>query len=97
MPGIVRTILDVHTGHAARPGPYHKTYYAEGSPDVYANNEHVVRKSDPLTCGDKALAHSPNVFANNIPVHRKDDATTGHGTWPSVKAETGSGDVIVNG
>lgn len=94
MPGIVRTNKDAHTGHSGTP--FHKTFYAAGSPNVFVNNEAVVRKGDSLACGDKALGVSPNVFVNNIKVHRQGDATTGHGSWAPCSAATGSSDVFAN-
>lgn len=98
MPGQVRTNKDLHVGHASpSPNPFHQTPYASGSPDVYANDENVVRIGDPTYCGDPAASGSPNVFANNIPVHRQYDATAGHGSWVPNAALTGSTDVIVNG
>ena len=96
MPGIVRTNVDTHVGHSGYRSPYHKTYYASGSGNVYANNEQVVRKNDSLACGDKALGTSSNVYANNILVHRQGDATTGHGNWTPNSAATGSTNVFVN-
>jgi len=97
MPGIVRTNLDFHAGHASpTPGPFHQTAYAVGSSNVKANQEQVVRINDTTSCGDPAVQGSPNVFANNIPVHRNSDATGGHGSWVPNSAATGSGDVIVN-
>lgn len=97
MPAVVRRNADHHVGHSSNsPGPFHKTYYAQGSPNVFVNHEPVIRKGDPLACGDKAQETSPNVFANNILVHRKGDLTTGHGSWPPVPAETGSPNVFAN-
>ncbi len=96
MPEVVRRNQDHHVGHTGRPGPYHKTYYKEGSPNVFVNNEPVIRQNDPLVCGDRAKGTSPNVYANNILIHRKGDATTGHGAWPPVTAETGSPNVFAN-
>lgn len=94
MPGIVRTNKDAHTGHSGKP--FHKTFYASGSANVFVNNEPVVRKGDSLACGDRANAVSPNVFANNIAVHRQGDATTGHGSWAPSVAATGSDNVFAN-
>lgn len=96
MPGIVRTNKDTHTGHSGNRVPYHKTFYATGSPNVFANNEPVVRKGDSLGCGDRAIGSSSNVYVNNRLVHRKDDATSGHGNWVPCQAETGSTDVFAN-
>jgi uncharacterized Zn-binding protein involved in type VI secretion len=98
MPGIVRVGTDSHVGHASpTPNPFHKTSYASGSPNVFADGAAVVRKGDSTGCGDPAVGASPNVFANGIAVHRKGDATSGHGSWVPNAAATGSGDVIVNG
>jgi len=96
MPSAVRK-YDVHIGHASPSrGPFHKTFYNDGSPDVFVNSRNIQRIGDPLSCGDAAAAGSPDVFANVIPVHRVDDATTGHGSWVPNAAETGSDDVFVN-
>jgi len=98
MPGAVRTNLDIHVGHASpTPNPFHQTAYASGSPDVFVNNEKVVRIGDVTYCGDPAVGASPNVFANNIAIHRQFDATGGHGSWVPNSAATGSTDVIING
>ena len=44
MPAITRTNKDSHVGHASpTPNPFHKTAYAEGSQNVYTNNEMTVR------------------------------------------------------
>jgi hypothetical protein len=94
MTGIVRKNADAHTGHSGVP--FHKTFYASGSPSVFVNNEAVVRKGDSLACGDKASGTSPNVYANNILVHRQGDATTGHGSWAPCSAATGSANVFAN-
>lgn len=97
MPGLVRINRDAHIGHdCPGGGPFHKTYYASGSANVFANNEKVVRLGDATVCGDRALVGSPNVFANNIAVHRRADATTGHGCWVPNQAETGSPNVYIN-
>lgn len=95
MTGIVR-VYDTHVGHAGSGVPYHKTFYNQGSPDVFADNRKVVRKGDKCICGDPAVGASPNVFANNKPVHRKGDSTGGHGNWIPNAAQTASGDVLVN-
>lgn len=98
MPAIVRVGVDSHVGHASpTPNPFHKTSYAAGSPDVYANGAAVVRKGDSTGCGDPAVGASPNVYANGIAVHRLGDSTGGHGSWVPNAAATGSGDVFVNG
>jgi hypothetical protein len=96
MTGVVRTNADSHNGHAGYRVPYHKTSYASGSGNVFANNESVVRKGDSLACGDKAVGASSNVFANNIPVHRQGDPTSGHGNWVPNAAATGSANVFAN-
>lgn len=97
MPEVVRTNVDLHVGHASpSPGPFHQTSYAVGSPNVFANNEKVVRIGDTTVCGDPAVGCSPNVFANNICVHRKGDATGGHGSWVPNAAQTGSPNVFAN-
>lgn len=98
MPGIVRTNLDQHVGHASpSPAPFHQTKYATGSPTVYINNERVVRKGDTTYCGDPAVGASGTVFCDGIPVHRKGDATDGHGSWVPNSAETGSDTVFADG
>lgn len=98
MPGIVRTNVDIHVGHASpTPSPFHQTAYAVGSPNVFTNNENTVRIGDTTSCGDPASAGSPNVFANNIPVHRLTDSTAGHGSWVPNSAATGSDNVFANG
>ena len=98
MPGIVRTNLDKHVGHASpTPNPFHQTAYELGSPDVFINNEKVVRKGDTTYCGDPAVGHSPDVYVNGIPVHRKNDATGGHSSWVPNQAATGSDTVFANG
>lgn len=98
MPGVVRTNKDKHVGHASpTPNPFHQTKYVEGSADVFANNEKVVRINDKTSCGDPAAAGSGTVFANNIKVHRKGDATKGHGSWVPNSAQTGSTDVYADG
>lgn len=96
MTGVVRTNADAHQGHAGPKVPFHKTSYASGSGNVFANNEAVVRKGDSLACGDSAVGASSNVFANNKPVHRQGDATSGHGRWVPNAAATGSTNVFAN-
>lgn len=97
MPGVVRTNLDSHVGHASgTPNPFHQTSYVQGSPNVFSNNENTVRIGDQTACGDAAAVGSPNVFINNIAVHRQRDATTGHGSWVPNAALTGSEDVLAN-
>ena len=47
MPGIVRSNVDEHVGHASpTPSPFHKTKYDSGSPDVITNNEQTIRVTD---------------------------------------------------
>ena len=96
MTGIVRINADAHVGHSGNRVPFHKTYYAVGSPNVFINNEAVVRKGDQCACGDKAVGSSSNVYANNILVHRAGDATSGHGAWRPNSAATGSPTVFAN-
>ena len=97
MPGIVRTNVDAHQGHAGgRREPYHKTYYASGSDNVFVNNQSAVRTGDRTACGDPATGGSSTVFVNEKAVHRIGDATGGHGGWRPNAASTGSSDVIAN-
>jgi uncharacterized Zn-binding protein involved in type VI secretion len=96
MPGIVRTNADSHNGHSGNRVPFHKTYYAAGSPNVFVNNESAIRKGDTTACGDGATGASPTVFINNRAVHRAGDATTGHGNWVPNAAATGSPNVFAN-
>lgn len=98
MPASVRTNKDKHVGHPSpSPGPFHRTAYAQGSPDVYINSEKSVRIGDKTYCGDPAVAGSPNVFVNSIAMHRLGDATGGHQSWVPNRASTGSPDVFANG
>lgn len=98
MPAVVRTNADSHIGHASpSPGPFHKTAYAVGSPNVFTNGEKTVRIGDTTYCGDPAVAGSPNVFVNGIPVHRLGDGTGGHASWVPNAAATGSPNVFANG
>jgi len=98
MPGVVRVGKDSHVGHGSpTPNPFHKTSYAQGSPNVFTNDAKTVRIGDTTACGDPATGGSPNVFVNNIPVHRKGDATGGHGSWVPNNAATGSPNVFSNG
>lgn len=98
MPGVVRVEKDSHVGHASpTPNPFHKTSYAQGSPNVFTNDAKTVRIDDSTACGDPASGGSPNVYVNNIPVHRKGDATGGHGSWVPNSAATGSSNVFANG
>ena len=97
MPGIVRTTLDSHIGHACPKNPYHVTAYAEGSGDVFVNGESAVRLHDETWCGDPAADCSTTVFVNGLGVHRQFDATAGHDCWVPNSAATGSEDVFANG
>jgi len=98
MPGIVRTNLDNHVGHASpSPAPFHQTKYATGSPTTYIDNERVVRRGDTTYCGDPAQGHSPTVFCDGIPVHRLADATSGHGSWVPNAAGSASTVVFADG
>ena len=98
MPGIVRSTVDKHVGHASpTPNPFHQTAYTGGSPNVFVNNNNAIRVGDKTSCGDPATVGSSNVFVNNIAVHRKGDATGGHGSWVANSALTGSGNVFANG
>ena len=95
MPGIVRTNADAHQGHSGGPRePYHKTYYASGSGNVFVNNQSAVRIGDRTACGDPATGGSSNVFVNDKAVHRIGDATGGHGGWRPNAASTGSSNVF---
>lgn len=98
MPGIVRSQIDSHIGHASpTPSPFHQTAYKGGSTNVFVNGRRVIRIGDKTGCGDAATTGSANVYVNGIPVHRKGDATSGHGSWVPNKAASGSGNVIANG
>ena len=98
MPGVVRTNLDKHVGHASpTPNPFHQTSYATGSMNVYVNGEKAVRIGDTTGCGDPATEGSPNVFVNGIKWHRLGDATGGHGSWVPNQAQSGSSNVFANG
>jgi uncharacterized Zn-binding protein involved in type VI secretion len=98
MPGVVRTNLDRHVGHASpTPNPFHQTNYVVGSPNVYANSEKAVRIGDTTSCTDPATAGSPNVYVNSIRWHRLGDATGGHSSWVPNQAQTGSTNVFANG
>lgn len=90
MPQICRTNKDTHVGHASpTPNPFHRTSYATGSPNVYLDNEKMVRIGDLTYCTDPATAGSATVFVNGIKVHRKGDATGGHQSWVPNQALTG--------
>lgn len=95
MPGAVR-MYDTHVGHAGKNVPFHKTYYNQGSPNVFVNERKVVRKGDKCLCGDPAVGASSTVFANNKPIHRKGDSTGGHGPWIPNNDATASDNVFVD-
>ena len=98
MPAVVRRFVDSHIGHSSpTPNPFHRTRYASGSNNVFANGFGVVRVGDRTSCGDPAVGGSPNVFVNGIRVHRRGDGTGGHGSWRPNAAATGSGNVFANG
>ena len=65
MPEVVRANVDLHEGHASpSPGPFHQTSYTGGSPNVFANNQPIIRGAgtDSTVCGDPAVELSSNVF-----------------------------------
>jgi uncharacterized Zn-binding protein involved in type VI secretion len=98
MPKVTRTNKDQHIGHASpTPNPFHRTAYAEGSPNVFTNNEKTVRIGDKTYCTDPAVAGSPNVYVNGIKVHRLGDATGGHASWVPNASSSGSPNVFANG
>ena len=98
MPGIVRSGLDRHKGHASpTPSPFHQTNYTGGSSNVLVNGAKAIRIGDKTTCGDPASGGSSTVFINGIGVHRRGDATSGHGSWVPNSAATGSGNVFSDG
>lgn len=95
MPRVSRVDVDLHIGHASpTPNPFHRTAYAQGSPDVKTNDQKTVRIGDKTYCGDPAVAGSPTVLVNGIPVHRLGDATDGHQSWVPNASSSGSPDVI---
>jgi hypothetical protein len=98
MPAVVRKDDDQHIGHDGPDVPFHETYYASGSPNVFTNNDPTVRgnSTDKCLCGDPAVGCSSTVFANNIGVHRVGDATGGHGNWVPNAAKTGSPNVFAD-
>lgn len=85
MPGAARKGVDVAGGTII-----------QGSPDIYVNNQRLVRKGDAvqghglvLHAGPVMVGCSNTVFANGIKVSRKGDiASCGH-------PATGSEDVII--
>jgi uncharacterized Zn-binding protein involved in type VI secretion len=95
---ITRLGVDKHVGHESiTPNPFHKTSYAQGSPDTYVNGSKVVRLGDKTGCGDPAAAGSTKVRVNGIPVHRLMDATGGHGSWVPNMSSSGSNDTFAGG
>ena len=95
---VTRLGLDSHIGHASpTPNPFHRTSYAEGSPDVFANGAAVVRVNDKTGCGDPATGGSSTVKANGRSVHRRGDGTGGHGSWVPNKSASGSSNVFAGG
>ena len=98
MPAVTRVGLDSHVGHASpTPNPFHKTAYAEGSPDVNTNGAATVRIGDATSCGDPATGGSGTVFVNGIGVHRQGDGTVGHGSWVPNESASGSPNVNAGG
>ena len=100
MPGIVRSGLDNHSGHASpSPSPFHKTSYVGGSSNVFVNGANAIRGAgvDSTGCGDPAVGKSSTVFVNGTGVHRLGDGTGGHGSWVPNSAATSSTDVFANG
>ena len=98
MPAVVRRFVDSHIGHSSpTPNPFHRTRYASGSGDVFANGFGVVRVGDGTGCSLPAVGGSSNVFVNGRPVHRIGDGTGGHGSWRPNAAASGSGNVFANG
>jgi uncharacterized Zn-binding protein involved in type VI secretion len=98
MPKVCRVDLDQHFGHASpTPNPFHRTSYAEGSPNVFATSKNVVRIGDKTYCTDPAVEGSSKVFANSKRVHRIGDATGGHQSWVPNFASTGCGNVFAGG
>ncbi|RLA83397.1 MAG: PaaR repeat-containing protein [Epsilonproteobacteria bacterium] len=94
MPAIVRK-TDLCTGHDCWPERTNTSW----SPNVFANNLNVVRRTDTWethTCVSSHTGvqetHSPNVYANGLQVARiGDDIDCGS------KNKTGSPNVFVNG
>lgn len=98
MPRVSRVDVDLHIGHASpTPNPFHRTAYAQGSPNVYTNGQKTVRIGDKTYCGDPAVAGSSSVFVNGRAVHRIGDATGGHGSWVPNASSSGSADVYAGG
>lgn len=96
MPGAVRADTDVHVGHASpTPSPKHQTAYVAGQTTVYVNGKPVIRKDDKTACGDPATGSANSVYAEGKLIHRLNDATGGHGSFVPNKAQTASGDVII--
>ena len=95
MPGIVRSAIDSHVGHASpTPNPFHQTAYTGGSTNVITNGANTIRQGDATSCGDPAVGASSTVFVNGKGVHRQGDATGGHGSWVANSAATGSSNVF---
>jgi len=98
MPEVTRVESDQHVGHASpTPGPFHKTAYATGSPDVFVNGKKCTRITDTTACGDPAVVGSATVFANGLKVHRKGDGTGGHASWVPNASASGSPNVFAGG
>lgn len=98
MPRVSRVDVDLHIGHASpTPNPFHRTAYAQGSPNVFTNGQKTVRQGDKTYCGDPAVGCSSTVFVNGIGVHRLGDATGGHGSWVPNASSSGSPDVYAGG
>lgn len=98
MPRVSRVDVDLHIGHASRtPNPFHRTAYAQGSPNVFTNSQKTVRQGDKTYCGDPAVGCSSSVFVNGKGVHRLGDATGGHGSWVPNASSSGSADVYAGG
>ena len=95
---VTRVGLDSHIGHASpTPNPFHRTSYASGSPDVFANGAAVVRVGDTTGCGDPATGGSSTVKANGRSVHRRGDGTGGHGSWVPNASSSGSSNDFAGG
>ena len=95
MPAVTRLGTDNHIGHASpTPNPFHRTSYAEGSPNVFVNGAKAVRIGDATSCGDPATEGSGTVKVNGIGVHRKGDATGGHGSFVPNSSSSGSSNVF---
>lgn len=95
MPGICRSGVDTHIGHASpTANPFHKTpYSAGGNSKVFVEGSLAIVIGDSTGCGDPATGGSSKVFAQGIGVHRIGDPTGGHGSWVPNSAATGSSKV----